>query len=452
MKKKIFIILFTVLIISLFFIFWSISSGVYDRQNKSILFLKKIIPTQIARTVRDVIFFIPNLKEKNKILTLQVEKYEQGYNGNLFKKEIIKTKDNKYQFELKKFFLPFQRLDLSLGWRAEENSRRAHYLEIVDDKIFVISGTGETIYFEKFNVNKKKLSQTKIKNNIQNIFSKSQNKFYGVRDLFYEDNYLYISVLEDEKDGFTMNIYRAEKNFNNLKFKIFFKTNEFIEDYSLQTGGRIESYNKEKILFSVGFLGKFESAQDENSLLGKIISINKTNKEYEIMSLGHRNPQGLFFLKDKNLIVNTEHGPKGGDEINLNFLSMKGKKNYGWPISSYGEPYQKKVKSFYDKNGYLKKSHSEFGYIEPFKNFSPSIGISEIIYLKDIDDKKFFVSSLRAASIYILELDDDIKKIKNLSRLYFGNTRVRDLKYDKETKFFFMIFENTPAIGVLKKN
>ena len=38
------------------------------------------------------------------------------------------------------------------------------------------------------------------------------------------------------------------------------------------------------------------------------------------MSLGHRNPQGLIFIEDKNLIINSEHGPKGGDEINLNFI------------------------------------------------------------------------------------------------------------------------------------
>ena len=52
---------------------------------------------------------------------------------------------------------------------------------------------------------------------------------------------------------------------------------------------------------------------------GKIISIDKNSREFDLISKGHRNPQGLFYLAEDNLIINTEHGPKGGDEINLNF-------------------------------------------------------------------------------------------------------------------------------------
>ena len=58
-----------------------------------------------------------------------------------------------------------------------------------------------------------------------------------------------------------------------------------------------------------------------------------------MVSMGHRNPQGLSYVKDLNLIINSEHGPKG-DEINFNYLNKTSKiKNFGWPIASYGEPY-----------------------------------------------------------------------------------------------------------------
>jgi len=452
MKKKILITISIISAVVIISILWSIISGGYDKQNKSILYLKKIIPTKLARTIRDTIFIIPNLQQENKILALQVKKYEQGYNGELFQNKIIKTNDNKYEYNLKKFFLPFPRLDLNLGWKAEENSKRAHYLEIVDDKIFVVSGLGEMIYFEKYNINKKKLNQTIIQNNIKELFNKSQNKFYGIRDLFYEDNYFYISILESEKEGFTINIYRALKNFSNLKFEIFFKSNEFAKNYNLQTGGRIESFDKNKILFSIGFLSKFDSAQNQKSLAGKIISIDKSTKKFEILSLGHRNPQGLLYIKEKNLVINTEHGPKGGDEINLNFLSIIEKKDFGWPISSYGEPYSKQAASFYKEKGYLKKSHSDYGFKEPLKYFTPSIGISEIIYLKDNNSEKLLASSLRAASIYFLEVDKKFQEVKSLSRLYLDNTRIRDLKYDEKSESIFMILENTPAVGILKSN
>ena len=69
--------------------FWSIVSGGYDKQNKTIIFLKKFIPTSLAREVRDKIFFIPKLQDRNKFLETQLDKYEQGLNGNLFLKKML---------------------------------------------------------------------------------------------------------------------------------------------------------------------------------------------------------------------------------------------------------------------------------------------------------------------------------------------------------------------------
>ena len=137
---------------------WSIVSGGYDKQNKVILFLKKVIPTNVARKVRDTVFIIPNLKDRNEFLSKQVAKYEQGYNGELFNEEVFFTNKKKEKYILKEFFLPFPRLDTRLGWKAKKKKKRAHYLEIVKDKIFSISGLGETIYFEK-----KKFKIRKIK-------------------------------------------------------------------------------------------------------------------------------------------------------------------------------------------------------------------------------------------------------------------------------------------------
>ena len=67
------------------------------------------------------------------------------------------------------------------------------------------------------------------------------------------------------------------------------------------------------------------------------------------------------------MIISTEHGPRGGDEINIiNFG-----KNYGWPISSYGEPYnfENKSKEIY----HYKKNHSNLGFEEPVFTYVPSM-------------------------------------------------------------------------------
>ncbi len=450
--KKILIVVFILGLIG-FAGLWSIVSGGYDKQNKTILFLKKIIPTNVSRKIRDTIFIIPDLKEQNRSLSIQVAKYEQGLDGNLFEEVSKKSTDKIYDYNLKKFFLPFKRLDQRAGWAAEKNSRRAHYLEIIDDKVLLISGLGETIYFEKSNIDKKRLNQVKISNNIDKVLKKKNSELLGIRDLYYENDYIYISLIEREARGATINIYRAKKNFNDLDFELFFETLEFRNKYTLQTGGRIEKFKNNEILFSIGFFDNYDSAQKTDNLVGKIIAIDKITKTHRLISFGHRNPQGLSFLENNNLVINTEHGPKGGDEINFNFVSDNKLKNFGWPISSYGKPYPGTEK-IYEEKGLLKTSHAENGFEEPIKYYVPSIGISELVAIEENPQKNLtntlYVSSLRANSIYIIKISEDFKKILSQDRIYISNNRIRDIKYDKESNNFFLILENVPAIGVIK--
>ena len=184
------------------------------------------------------------------------------------------------------------------------------------------------------------------------------------------------------------------------------------------------------------------------SLLGKIISIDKTTSEYEIISIGHRNPQGLFYIKESDIIINTEHGPKGGDEININFQTSKKIPNFGWDISSYGTEY--------DGTDPYKKSHKEYGFIEPFKYYTPSIGISQLLYMTENlnqDNQKYlFVTSLRAGSIYVIKVNDKFDKILDEDRVYFPQRRIRDIEYDDKNNVFFLMFEFTPSIGILSLN
>lgn len=444
MNKKIIIFLIILTIIPVVS-FWNIVSGGYDKQNKTILFLKEVIPLPLARKIRDTVFFIPKLKDRNEFLEVQLSKFEQGLEGNIFFDETVKTKKNEYSF--KKFFLPFPSLDLTLGANAEKNSLRAHYLEIIDDKIFVISGEGKTIFFDKKNILKKKLNQKEIKNNLKNKIETKGNLLAAIRDMYYENNFIYLSVVELIDNKSTLNIYRAEKNLTFLNFKIFFETKEYHDKGNvLQTGGRIEKFNNEEILLSIGFFDKYEKAQDESSIVGKIISINKENSNFTLRSKGHRNPQGLFYWDEKKIIINSEHGPKGGDEINFNNLSDGSIKDFGWPVSSYGEPYGKFAGSIFEKREYLKKSHSDYGFVEPVKYFTPSIAISEIFLNKN----KIFASSLRAESIYILKVLNN-SKVEIIERVNL-KSRIRDLKYDNENDLFFVILENTPSFGVLKFN
>ena len=80
-------------------------------------------------------------------------------------------------------------------------------------------------------------------------------------------------------------------------------------------------------------------------------------KKFSVFSKGHRNPQGLVYVGSKNKVVSTEHGPYGGDEVNV----IEKGNNYGWPISSYGRHYDNTFK----EEAPLYKSHKKYGFIEP---------------------------------------------------------------------------------------
>ena len=147
-------------------------------------------------------------------------------------------------------------------------------------------------------------------------------------------------MMVKSKNGITINVYKADLNFNKINFELFFETKEYWNDYNVFSGGRLEKFKDNKILFSVGFAKNYEAPQNKKSLLGKIIAIDLTSRDYELVSFGHRNPQGLYFNEEKNIVINTEHGPKGGDEINFNFLDLEEDKNFGWPRVSYGNAYQ----------------------------------------------------------------------------------------------------------------
>lgn len=448
-KKKILFILLALLLLSLLYIFSLIGSIVrdgYDRQNKLVLALKSIISPHYVKKIKDNLFIVSNLKSRNEFLELQLKKYEQGLRGEKFKSEIVKIGNNDYR--LNHFFTPFKRLDINLGWNAITNSLRAHYLEIFEDKIFVISGEGQSIYFKKKNLTDEKLNFKNIPNNINEIISKKNSKLIGIRDLFIQDNKIFISMMTEDQKGITINIYVADINYKKLNFDLFFQTNEYWKDYNVFSGGRIEKFKEGNILFSIGYSGIPNAAQNLNNLLGKIIKINLKTKEYKIVSIGHRNPQGLRYLKNHNVIINSEHGPKGGDEINFNNLNNKKNdiKNYGWDIASYGSPY----------NGIdiFKKSHLKYGFIEPAIFYTPSIGISEILYFENNDhckDKCVWTTSLRANSIYTLNIDKNFERLVSSDRLLLKKNRIRDIDHDDELNMIILLSENIPSILTLKK-
>ena len=203
--------------------------------------------------------------------------------------------------------------------------------------------------------------------------------------------------------------------------------------------------NKKDIIFTTGDYRSRFLAQDPLSVNGKIIKIKDDKDNYEIISMGHRNPQGLLFDSENNFILSTEHGPFGGDEINLIKFDEKDIPNYGWPNASYGEHYGQKIQA--NKIKYrkypLNKSHEDYGFIEPIKYFVPSIGISEIVKL---GKKSYVVSSLIDKSLYFFKLNKK-NEITNLKRIYI-HERIRDLIL--KNNYLYLFLEDTASLGKIK--
>ena len=323
------------------------------------------------------------------------------------------------------------------------------YIDEHNNKLILLSASGILAYSTgSINQLNKKLILKQINTNIHEFINEDQFKksrqhnfdwleggWYSTKDIqIYEDD-IYVSYTREVTSNcWNTSLLEGKMNYNFIKFDILFTSDECVhvdknidkEFNAHQSGGRITNLNKDTVLLSTGDFRSRHRVQNKNSIFGKIIKISKNNKDYSIISMGHRNPQGLFYDKANNFLLEAEHGPEGGDEINLIQLNENNTPNYGWAISSYGEHYGGKYAPR-NKKKYVKyplhKSHSDYGFIEPIKYFNPSIGISQIVGL-DIKNK-YVVASLKDNSIYFFDLKSD-NKVENLERVNIGE-RIRDM-------------------------
>jgi glucose/arabinose dehydrogenase len=175
--------------------------------------------------------------------------------------------------------------------------------------------------------------------------------------------YIYFTYSKKTKKGVTTALARATWN-SKLK-SINDKSDVFISnaysDSSIHFGSRIAFNDNNDIFISIGDRGHRPNAQNLKSHAGKIIKLNEDGSSPIIWSYGHRNPQGLVYDLETKKLWEMEHGPRGGDEINL----IQKNKNYGWPIISYGKEYWAPMA--------VGESTHKKGMEQPIKQFTPSI-------------------------------------------------------------------------------
>lgn len=139
-------------------------------------------------------------------------------------------------------------------------------------------------------------------------------------------------------------------------------------------GSRIAFDDQGHLFFGIGDRGEREQAQNLGNHIGSILRlrldgslpadnpfVGNSNARAEIWSYGHRNPQGLIFDRETRRLWSIEHGPRGGDEINL----IRKGRNYGWPVVSHGKEYWGPVS--------IGEGTSKPGLEDPRKVYIPSI-------------------------------------------------------------------------------
>ena len=333
------------------------------------------------------------------------------------------------------------------------------YIELIKNNIIFFRTNGDLIILDK------DFNKQNIINNIKNFFNEDLDKKYyenevypydpfvinPIRDILYHNGFLYIVILSKEiinqRLGYTTTILKGKFNLDNIDFDFFFKPNHFAfgEIDTWHTGGRLIVDDKDNFFLAVPDYGKINLINDKKSIFGKVIKIKSIN-DYEIISQGHRNPQGLYFDMNKKILLESEHGPSGGDEVNI----IRKDKNYGWPSTSIG------IHGVYVKF----HNHSKKGFEEPAYAWSPhSSGASQITKVNYNSKFKFkdhyIVSTLSGKNyyygnhLYIFKIENN--KVQMKDKIYIAD-RVRDIHYDKTNDRIILSLENQESIGIIEPN
>ena len=201
------------------------------------------------------------------------------------------------------------------------------------------------------------------------------------------------------------------------------KSDRWASPAGRQSGGRIVRFSDKELLLAIGdhgfdgMDGETYASQDMSNTLGKVVVIDEQSGAWEIFSSGHRNPQGLA-VDNNGTVWETEHGPQGGDELNV---LIKGE-NYGWPLETYGVDYNTK---------HWPLSHRQMRhelYHRPIFAWVPSIGVSNLIQVTGNYypgwEGDLIIASLKEASLYRVRYQDN--RVIFCEPIHIGE-RIRDL-------------------------
>jgi cytochrome c2 len=219
----------------------------------------------------------------------------------------------------------------------------------------------------------------------------------------------------------------------------------------LQVGGRLAALGENRLLLTVGdqqfdgWFGTPNYVEDPRASYGKTVLLDLANGTASIFTTGHRNAQGLV-VDSSGRIWETEHGPMGGDELNL----LRQGQNYGWPNHTYGTEYGSVTWP-------LNEQHlGPANYVRPIYAWVPSIGISNLVAVRDSAFERWrndlLIASLREKELWRVRVEEG--RVVYAEPILIGE-RIRDITTGGRGEFILWtdqetIVRLTPARGLDK--
>ncbi len=267
---------------------------------------------------------------------------------------------------------------------------------------------------------------------------------------FSENRFIYLTYSYGSRDNNRTRVARAKFDGTALQnLEVIFEVSQ-AKRGGQHFGSRIVWLPDNTMLVAIGDGGNppiqldgdliRKQAQNLNSHLGKILRLNddgsipsdnpfitSDNANPSVWSYGHRNIQGITFDRATNRLWSTEHGSRGGDELNL----VEAGKNYGWPVATHSREYS---------GGEISQFRSRPGMVDPKVVWTPAIAPSGLaLYTGDRVPEwtgDLFAGGLVSQDVRHLDLDAEGNVI-NQESISIGQ-RVRDVRQSPEGMLYVL--------------
>jgi len=263
---------------------------------------------------------------------------------------------------------------------------------------------------------------------------------------FSENHWVYFSFAEPGAGGYGTAVARGKLEGHRLdQVEVIFRMARKTETRH-HFGSRLVFDQKGDLFITLGERGDGRRAQDIDDHAGSLIWIHadgsvpadnpfvvRRDAKPEIYSYGHRNIQGAALHPETGRLWIHEHGPQGGDEINI----PEAGKNYGWPVITYGVNYGSGTP--------IGEGTHKTGMQQPIYYWVPSIAPSGMAFYSGDRFKPWkgnlFVGSLKFQLLVRLELDGE--KIIHEERLLEGKFgRIRDVRQGPDGYLYLLTDED----------